>query len=235
LPASLKKLYFAFKVRWLMRQCGRNETECRHKAMELAYKLAPAIHGITDTKDYFQLKLKTEGELYFIARFEGFSDKRDIVRDSLSNFKQLTDLATSGCYFQVSFVKAWLGMLIAPLDCYSWVFTERLLTPANIFNSSNKSCLWLSVHYFIENIINLSLDEVCHRVQPSSAHFTCTPHEIEEYKSAKCTAIVRFIDFLCTMIGLFPLEAMRCIPDTVWSANLCKCFVNLCLDPAEVC
>ena len=46
-----------------MRQCGRNETECRHKSMELAYKLAPCISGITDTKEYFRLKLSSDGEL----------------------------------------------------------------------------------------------------------------------------------------------------------------------------
>ncbi len=217
-----------------MRQCGRNETQCRHKAMELVYKLAPSIRGITNTKDYFQIKLKTEGELYFIARFEGFSDKRDTNRDSLSNFKQLTDLAPAGHHFQVSFAKAWLTMLIAPLDCYSWVFSEKLLTPSDIFNSNNKSCLWISIQYFIENIINLSLSEVCHKCQ-HSAHLTCTPNENEEYNSTKCTAIVRFIDFICTMIEKYPREAMSCIPDTVWSVNLSKCFVNLCLNPAEVC
>ena len=109
-----------------MRQCGRSETECRHKSMELAYKLAPAIHNITDTKQYFQLKLATDTNMYFIARFEGFTNT-----DSLSNFTTLPLLAKE--QFQVSFCKSWLAMLIAPLDCYSWVFSERLLTPQDIF------------------------------------------------------------------------------------------------------
>ena len=79
-------------MRWLVRQCGRSETECRHKAMELVYKLAPCIPGVKETKDYFSMKLGSEGAAYFVARFEGFADKRDRLRESLSTFRTLPDL-----------------------------------------------------------------------------------------------------------------------------------------------
>lgn len=168
-------------IRWLMRQCGRSETECRHKAMELVYKLAPCVHGIKETKDYFDIKLKSEGEMYFIARFEGFAEKRDRLKESLSTYKRLTDLGVDR--FQIGFVKSWLAMLVAPLDCYTWVFSERLLTPKSVF-SSQSSCLWLSLQYFLENLINSDLVEVVRRVYyegRSSEDVVCTPHEIEEF------------------------------------------------------
>lgn len=202
--------------------------------MELAYKLAPSIHGINETKDYFQIKLKTEGELHFIARFEGLPEKRDIHKESLSNYRLLSDLGTS--HFQLSFVKTWLSMLIAPLDCYSWVFSERLLTPKNIF-SSGKSCIWASLEYFIKNIINYDLQDIIKSVyskNDKTLQTICTPHELEEFKSEKCTAIIRFIDFLCTMIGNYPSEAFELIPDHIWSEEFFSCLINLCLDPEAV-
>jgi DNA-dependent protein kinase catalytic subunit len=217
-----------------MRQCGRIETECRHKSMELVYKLAPFINGIKDTKEYFQLRLKTETEVYFLARFEGSVEKKEILKDSLCNFKTLPDLGTD--HFQLSFIQTWLAMLTAPLDCYSWIFGEKLLTPANLF-ATYKSCIWQSLTYFIENIMNSDLVDVIRKVYHASdpnVFIMCSPSEIEEFKKAKCTAIIRFIDFLCTLIGNYPGEFSKTIPSSIWSESFLKCIVNLCLDPQVV-
>lgn len=40
---SVVKLDIA--VRWLMRQCGRPQTDCRHACMKLVHQLAPCITG----------------------------------------------------------------------------------------------------------------------------------------------------------------------------------------------
>jgi DNA-dependent protein kinase catalytic subunit len=64
-------------VRWLMRQCGRVETECRHKSMELVFKLAGCISGHRTTREYFELKFKSDGEIYFITRFEGSTETKN--------------------------------------------------------------------------------------------------------------------------------------------------------------
>ena len=202
--------------------------------MELAYKLAPSIHGINETKNYFQIKLKQEGELYFIARFEGLPEKRNILKESLSNYKYLSDLGTD--YFQARYVKTWLEMLIAPLDCYSWVFSERLLTPMNVF-SSKKTCIWISLEFFIKNIINYNLLDIIKSVyfnNDNNSDVICTPHEIEKFKSQKCTAIIRFIDFLSIMIGNYPSEAFDLIPDHIWCEEFFSCLISLCLDPEAV-
>lgn len=144
-----------------MRQCGRIETECRHKSMELVHKLIPFITGIKETKEYFQLRLNLESETYFLGRFEGSVEKKDLLKDSLANFKTLPDLGTDN--FQLSFVLTWLSMLVAPLDCYSWIFGERLMQPINIF-SSTKSCIWIGIEYFIENVINYDLIDLIKHV-----------------------------------------------------------------------
>jgi DNA-dependent protein kinase catalytic subunit len=202
--------------------------------MELVYKLAPFINGIKETKEYFQLRLKTETEVYFLARFEGSAEKKDILKDSLCHFKTLPELGVDN--YQLSYVQTWLAMLTAPLDCYTWIFGQKLLTPGDLF-ASKKSCVWLSLSYFVENVMNFELPELVRRVYHSgdpNAFIVCSPSETEEFKRAKCTAIVRLIDFLCTLVGNFPAEFSRTIPSSMWSDAFLKCVVNLCLDPQVV-
>jgi DNA-dependent protein kinase catalytic subunit len=112
-PPGWSESLLEVAVRWLVRQCGRVETECRHKSMELVHKLAGLINGIKETREYFQLKFKMEGEAYFLVRFEGSVEKRDLLKDSLANFPTLRDLDQG--HFQLSLVLTWLSMLIAPL------------------------------------------------------------------------------------------------------------------------
>ncbi len=107
-------------VRWLMRQCGRIETECRHTSMGLVYKLAPLLAGNKEAKDYFQNRLNAEGESYFLDRFEGSAQKKNMLKDSLCHFQTLRELIGDGNCFQIGHIKTWLSILIAPLDCYSW-------------------------------------------------------------------------------------------------------------------
>lgn len=50
----------------------------------------------------------------------------------------------------------------------------------------------------------------------------------------KCTALIRLIDFLSTMLGLYPQESVKVIPSKIWSSNLFKCLIDTCLDPDKV-
>ena len=54
-PAEWSKRTLDIAVRWLTRQCGRTQTECRHACMKLVYQLAPLIQGINTPIDYFQV------------------------------------------------------------------------------------------------------------------------------------------------------------------------------------
>jgi DNA-dependent protein kinase catalytic subunit len=230
-PPGWAEAILEVAVRWLMRQCGRIEAECRHKSMELAYNLAPFIDGIKDNKMYFKIKLERETELYFLARFEGSLEKKDILKDSLCNYQILTDLSSD--QFQLNLVITWLSMLTAPLDCYSWVFGANLLTPSNIF-SSGKSCIWTSIKYFIENIANFDLADLIKHIYHKNKLIVCTPHEIEEYRKAKCTVIIRLIDFLCVLMGNHSRESLQFIPSDLFSEHFFTCIINICLDPQQV-
>lgn len=176
-PLGWSEAVLEVAVRWLMRQCGRIETECRHKSMELVHKLTPCIAG-KETREYFQLKLQCEGDSYFLARFEGSVEKRDLFKNSLVNFKTLPELSNANMsneeagstnsedssHYQLSYVLTWLSMLVAPLDCYSWIFGERLMQPSALLGPTSKTCIWTSLSYFIENIVNYDLVNLIKRI-----------------------------------------------------------------------
>ena len=58
-PSEWSKRVLDIGVRWLTRQCGRPQTECRHACMKLVYQLSPLIQGIKAPLDYFQVKTST--------------------------------------------------------------------------------------------------------------------------------------------------------------------------------
>ena len=232
-------------VRWLLRQCGRVETECRHKSMELIYKLSPLIFGDKSARDYFQSKYKTDGDVYFLQRFEGG------LKSEASNFKNclLGDYPTLNDFIEKTndekmnkipqFIKIWLSMLIAPLDCYLWIFKVGLLTPLNLF-SSNKTVIWKSIAYFIDKIAFYDLHElhknVFDTVSDDDESSLFTPSEIDEFRRKKCTTIVRLFDFLATMLQSHSSsqELIAIIPSDIWSENLYKLLLKTCLDPQSI-
>ena len=76
-------------VRWLLRQCGRIETESRRKCIELVCTFIPLLPSKTENiikpnfnlfikeirsiRDYFESKVQTDGNVYFIERYENNS------------------------------------------------------------------------------------------------------------------------------------------------------------------
>ena len=55
-------------IKWLLRQCGRPQTECRHACMELVCKLMPCFEGVSTPKQMFDSLLKENKNTYFITR-----------------------------------------------------------------------------------------------------------------------------------------------------------------------
>lgn len=109
----------------------------------------------------------------------------------------------------------------------------RLLTPKNLF-SSNKSCIWQSLEYFIKNIINHDLNDII-KNETSKCVIVFTPNELEDFRQAKCTAIIRSLDFLVTMISYLPSESFSIVPEAkIWCDPFFECMLNLCLDPRQV-
>jgi DNA-dependent protein kinase catalytic subunit len=227
-------------VRWLMRQCGRIEIECRHKSMQLVYKLAGLIDGFKTTKDYFDLKFKSDGVVYFLSRFEGSTDSTldrvTMNKYSLGKYPVLADLIDDHSSFYVfKNIINWLNIFIAPLDCYTWIFSQQLLVPAQLFSTSTgKTVIWTSIAYFIQHVALVGLVDLAknlHSKNPLSNALIFSSNEIDEYKQIKCTAIVRLIEFLTIMLHGSNAQFM---PDSIITDKLFYLLLDLCLNRSQL-
>ncbi|CAF4534865.1 unnamed protein product, partial [Rotaria sp. Silwood2] len=127
-PSSWTDATFDVAVRWLLRQCGRIETESRRKYIELACTFIPLLSGIRSIREYFELKVKSDGNVYFIELFEGTlsKEKKRKFKANLANQTCFTNMSEQ---FSVPMVYQWLDTVIASLDCYTWVYSQGFLNP----------------------------------------------------------------------------------------------------------
>ncbi|KAL3877683.1 hypothetical protein ACJMK2_035352, partial [Sinanodonta woodiana] len=221
-------------VRWLLRQCGRPQTECRHACMKLVHQLASFIPGISSTKNYFQTFLKSKGADYFISRFEGGGNTA-IAKSSLKTCPTMVDV--SNCFTLHSAV-SWFDMVLAALDCYTWVLGEGLLTPTELFTGKGKDKadirIFETLIYFLENVALKDIDSVTKLFPASTAADTFTPKEIEDFNRTKCTVIVRLLNFLTVLIGKYQKDAFKVVPAEVWCSELWKSICYCVVQPTHL-
>ncbi|XP_061175418.1 DNA-dependent protein kinase catalytic subunit-like [Saccostrea echinata] len=219
---SVRKLDIA--VRWLMRQCGRPQTECRHACMKLVHQLAPCITGIKSTKDYFQTFYKSEKAAYFIIRFEGKQQKYGLL-----SCPEITAVDSS---FSIQNAVSWFDHYLAALDCYIWTFGENLLTPDDIFQGGGQkqSKLFQAMQHFLSKIVMKDVDEVAGMFPHEPLTDVYTPKERDEYNRTKCTAVVRTLDFFCILVARSPSSIKKLLPPGVLGEDLwdliCMCVVH---------
>ncbi|XP_041364232.1 DNA-dependent protein kinase catalytic subunit-like [Gigantopelta aegis] len=227
-PREWSKKTLDIAVRWLTRQCGRPQTECRHTCMKLVTQLAPLVQGIKSAQNYFQIFLKKEGPSHFLSRFEG-GGQAAVGKKGLSSCSTLNKMSDT---FSLSDTLHWFDMLLAPLDCYTWVFGQDLLTPTEILSDVGKvkASIFESIQYFLEHLALAGIEKAAMLFTSHRTTYFFTPKEMEEYNRAKCTVVIRMWNFLCVILGKCPKDAFELIPDNLWCSQLwellCKCVVH---------
>ncbi|XP_070581112.1 DNA-dependent protein kinase catalytic subunit-like [Ptychodera flava] len=219
-------------VMWLLKQCGRPQTECRHQCMVLICKLVPLLPGNNSPSVWMQKTLREKHADYYISRFESGGGKAG-HRTGIVKHPTLDSMEQT---FSVKVALNWFDLLLAALDCYTWVIGEKLLSPADMFSATMKkqSNLFKSLDFFMTK---LSLEDIfsaakCFKSTMTGAVFT--PREVEDYNKAKCTVIVRLIDFLTVLLAFHSNELGKSIPISVWSSSLLECIINCVIDPSAV-
>ncbi|CAL1543153.1 unnamed protein product [Lymnaea stagnalis] len=221
-PSSWRSRKLEHAVRWLTRQCGNPQTECRHICMKLVFNLCTLLPG-----NFFDILHKAEGASYFLKRFEGGGHASSESHCLLSKPIMTEGFET----FTLSTARKWFDYFLAALDCYCWVFGEGLMVPTQIFKGqgSEMSCLFKSLSFFLEK---LSLSDVesaaCLFPQRESSVFT--PWEKDEYSRLKCTVIIRIWNFFSILLAKFPKDVPEVVPTDLWKDNLwqllCFCVVK---------
>uniref|UniRef100_A0A3P9NWB4 DNA-dependent protein kinase catalytic subunit n=1 Tax=Poecilia reticulata TaxID=8081 RepID=A0A3P9NWB4_POERE len=176
-----EKLCLSDLVLWLLEQCGRPQTECRHKCMELLYEFIPLLPGENGRLGtWLEGMLKDHGIDFLISRFEG---------GGLLSQPTLRDLTSP---FSVRATLQWMDLLLAVLDCYNTFIGLHIIKPQHILN---KSSFLKATHFFLTELASreLAAAESCFGLGERMSHFS--PREVDQYNYSKCTITVRLLEF----------------------------------------
>ncbi|KAM4719019.1 DNA-dependent protein kinase catalytic subunit isoform 2-T2 [Anableps anableps] len=177
------KLCLSDVVVWLLEQCGRPQTECRHKCMELLYEFIPLLPGKKSPPQWLEGMLKDHGMDFLVSRFEG---------GGLLSQPTLRDLTGP---FSVRATLQWMDLLLAVLDCYNTFIGLHIITPQHILSSKDKSSFLKATHFFLTELAarELTAAESCFPLGERTSHFS--PKEVDQYNYSKCTITVRLLEF----------------------------------------
>ncbi|KAG5837285.1 hypothetical protein ANANG_G00237680 [Anguilla anguilla] len=181
-------------VKWILLQCGRPQTECRHKCMELFYEFVPLLPGKKNAALWLEDLLKQEGEDYLISIFEGGGNP------GLCGLQVQATIMDLEGPFSLRATLQWTDMLLAALDCYNTFIGLHLIKPHEMLGLK-KSCFFKAVQFFITELAmqDLSAAENCFSVGQKTSLFS--PKEREDYNYSKGTIIVRLLEFVTMVLG----------------------------------
>nr|XP_046226723.1 DNA-dependent protein kinase catalytic subunit isoform X2 [Scatophagus argus] len=175
-------------VLWLLEQCGRPQTECRHKCMELFYEFIPLLPGKKSPPQWVDAMLKDHGTGFLISRFEG---------GGLLSQPTLRDLRGP---FSVRATLQWMDLLLAALDCYNTFISLHIIKPHHMISSKQESNFLKAAGFFLTELAaqELAAAESCFPLGEKTSHFS--PREVDQYNFSKCTIIVRLLEFAAMIL-----------------------------------
>uniref|UniRef100_A0A8C4S1N9 DNA-dependent protein kinase catalytic subunit n=1 Tax=Erpetoichthys calabaricus TaxID=27687 RepID=A0A8C4S1N9_ERPCA len=203
-------------VLWLLEQCGRPQTECRHRCMELFYGFVPLLPGNKNTSLWLDDLIKKQGVSFLIDCFEcGGSVKSGSGILSKRTLQEIQEP------FSLRITLRWMDMLLASLDCYNTFIGLRFVKPYEILGSDSKSGFLQAVRFFLSNLAlhDVSAAEKCFESGAKGVLFS--PREQEHYNFKKGTIIVRTMEFVTMVLEncqpqFWKLTAVAvCIPSNI--------------------
>ncbi|XP_027045855.1 DNA-dependent protein kinase catalytic subunit-like [Pocillopora damicornis] len=220
-------------IPWLVKQCGRPSSESRHQCMRLICKLAPLLPDINSAADWMKRTHEDHPSL-FVYRFEGGGGGQ-------KGIQQYPTLEHVGGHFSLKETILWFEFVLAALDCYTWSFSEHLLSPSWVFISPKDdkmpSVLFISLKFFLSRLAMFGITAAtsCFTAGPSRGLGDIfTPREIDDYFRAKCIVIVRVINFVTVLLQDFPQETLKTFPLEFWSEDLFEVLLSCVLEPGVV-
>uniref|UniRef100_A0A6I8P9D2 DNA-dependent protein kinase catalytic subunit n=1 Tax=Ornithorhynchus anatinus TaxID=9258 RepID=A0A6I8P9D2_ORNAN len=216
-------------VYWLLGQCGRPQTECRHKSIELFYKFVPLLPGNKSPASWLNDILKEEGVSFLISRFEGAGTGNDHLSGILV-WPTLLDLEGP---FSLRAVLQWMDMLLASLECYNTFIEEKTVKAHEILGTQAKSSFLRAISFFLERIAfhDITAAEQCFGTGSKGSMFS--PQEREEYNYSKCTIIVRIMEFATMLLNTYQ-DTWKLLEKDLLNATFMELVVEIVCDPSSI-
>ncbi|XP_027494416.1 DNA-dependent protein kinase catalytic subunit isoform X2 [Corapipo altera] len=217
-------------VMWLLVQCGRPQTECRHKAMELFYEFVPLLPGNKSPSSWLADILKARDVSFLINKFEGGGTN---ARNPSGILSQPT-LRGMQQPFSLQAVMQWMDMFLAALDCYNTFFDLRMIKPCEILSINESSSFLEAVQFFLETIAlhDIHAAEQCFDCSSKGSMFS--PQERDVYNYSKCTIIVRIMEFVTTILELCQQDFWKLLEKELLNATFTELVVMTVCDPSHI-
>ncbi|XP_041924731.1 DNA-dependent protein kinase catalytic subunit isoform X1 [Alosa sapidissima] len=209
-------------VLWLLEQCGRPQTECRHKCMELFYEFVPLLPGKSSPAQWLEEQVRKQGVGFLVSRLEG---------GGLLNQPTLRALQAP---FSVRVTLQWMDVLLAALDCYNTFTGLRLIQPQQILGSEEKSSFLPALQFFLTELAGQDLEaaECCvHTGAPPSLF---SPRERELYSYSKCTIIVRLLEFTTMVLVKCQQDTWKLLEDDIFNPAFFELVAMTVCEPSSI-
>ncbi|XP_049710414.1 DNA-dependent protein kinase catalytic subunit isoform X1 [Elephas maximus indicus] len=216
-------------VRWLLAHCGRPQTECRHKSIELFYKFVPLLPGSKSPSVWLNDIIKEEGIYFLIQQFEGGGSSCDQPAGILAQ-PTLSHLPGP---FSLRATLRWMDMLLAALECYNTFIGEKTVGALEVLGTETQSSLLKAVAFFLENLAmhDITAAEQC--FGSGAMHDIPSPQEGEGYNYSKCTVVVRIMEFTTTLLSTTP-ESWKLLEKDLLNTSLVKLVVQTLCEPVSM-
>ncbi|XP_044195297.1 DNA-dependent protein kinase catalytic subunit [Thunnus albacares] len=216
------KLCLSDVVSWLLEQCGRPQTECRHKCMELFYEFIPLLPEKRSPPQWLEGVLKNHGMDYLVSRFEG---------GGLLSQPTLRDLMGA---FSVRATLQWMDLLLAALDCYNTFINLHIIKPHHMLSSKDKSSFLKAASFFLTELATheLAAAESCFPLGEKTSHFS--PREVDQYNYNKCTIIVRLLEFATMILVKGDQEFWKLLEQDIFGSVFFELTAMVVCEPSSV-
>ncbi|KAK9971873.1 hypothetical protein ABG768_025216 [Culter alburnus] len=210
-------------VMWLLTQCGRPQTECRHKSMELFYEFVPLLPGNASPAAWLDEQVKQRGPGFLISCLEG---------GGLLSQPTLREVEAP---FSIRGTLQWMDLLLAALDCYSTFTKLHCVQPQRILGTGEKSSFLPAVCFFLTE---LSMQDVqaaraCFRIaNAGQSHFS--PRETEQYNYSKCSIIVRMLEFSTMVLKKCPQDLWKLMEQDVFNSSFFTLVALTVCEPSSI-
>ncbi|XP_061121318.1 DNA-dependent protein kinase catalytic subunit isoform X2 [Syngnathus typhle] len=217
-----EKICLSDMVLWLLEQCGRPQTECRHKCLELFYEFVPLLPGKKSPPQWLEGVLNDHGVAFLVGKFEG---------GGLLSQPTLRNLVEP---FSVKATLHWMDLLLAALDCYNTFINLHIIKPNHMLNSKDESSFLQAVRFFLTELATqeLAAAEGCFHHGQKNSHFS--PIEVEQYNYSKCTIIVRLLEFTTMVLVKGGEDFCKLLEEDIFSAVFFELTAMVVCQPSSV-
>ncbi|CAF4559648.1 unnamed protein product, partial [Rotaria sp. Silwood2] len=114
--------------------------------------------------------------------------------------------------------------------CIELVFIFISLLPDN----NQQSRLITSLSYFISKISMNTLHDIVSYFPISNQSYVFTPNDVRQFNIAKCTVIVRLLNFITAIWLKYPFDIRRAIDNSLYSNDLTKLILTCVFNATQI-